>query len=95
MFENAFDDTGIVDACHDAHGGAAVGALERIDLVNFLNKPDLSGLAPPIDMLVFDDRSDGRVLVLRSPLSRALRAVEIVAVIIFSFNTRLSQSSEC
>ncbi len=95
MFENAFDDTGIVDACHDAHGGTAVGALERIDLVNFLNKPDPGGVAPTIDRRVIDDRSDGGVLVLNSPFSRALRSVEIVAVITFPFKTRLSQSSAC
>ena len=29
--EDAFDDIGIIDECNDAHGGAAVGALERID----------------------------------------------------------------
>ncbi len=39
VLEDAFDDVGIINECNDAHGGTAVGALERIDLVHLLNQP--------------------------------------------------------
>ena len=37
--EDPFDGFGLVDECDDAHCGAAVDTIERIDLVNFLNRP--------------------------------------------------------
>ena len=36
---------GVIDECNDAHGSAAVQALEWIDLVDFLNQPGPVGLA--------------------------------------------------
>jgi hypothetical protein len=63
VFEDAFDDTGIVDECDDAHGGAAAGALKRVDLVNFLNQPGPAGFTPTIDKRVVDDRNYGSVIV--------------------------------
>ena len=48
VFEDAFDDTGIVDECDDAHGGATASALERIDFVDFLNQPCPVGGAPVV-----------------------------------------------
>ncbi len=48
--------TGVVDQRDDAHGGAAVRALERIDLVNLLNQPGPVGLPTCIHgWLVADD----------------------------------------
>jgi len=41
VFEDAFDNTGIVDECDD---GAAASALERIDRVLDYNKRQISGL---------------------------------------------------
>ncbi len=46
MPEDAFHDVGIIDESNDAHLGATVGALERIDLVNLLNQ---SGPQPACD----------------------------------------------
>jgi len=46
---------GIIDECNDAHGCAAVGALEWIDLVNLLNQPGPVGLTPSIHCWLVDD----------------------------------------
>ncbi len=46
---------GIIDECNDAHGGAEVEALERIDLVNLLNQPGPVGLTPSIHCWLVDD----------------------------------------
>lgn len=47
--EDPFDDIGVVDERDDAHRGAAVGTLERIDLVNFLNQSGPAGFVPGVD----------------------------------------------
>ena len=41
--EDAFNNTGIVDECDDAHGAAAAGALERIDFVRRKGKCQCRG----------------------------------------------------
>lgn len=38
--------SGIFDDCDDAHRGAAVDALERVDFVDLLNRPGPVGFAP-------------------------------------------------
>ena len=81
VFEDPCDDIGIVDERDDAHGGAAVGALERIDLVNFLNQPGPAGFTPTIVRQVVNDRNDVRVIVLGSQPSRAPRTVGVIAVV--------------
>ncbi len=54
MPEDPFDDIDVVDDRDDAHRGAAVGTLDRIDLVNFLNQPGLAGLPAGIDRRVVE-----------------------------------------
>jgi len=79
--EDPFDDIGVVDERDDAHRGAAVGTLERIDLVNFLNQPGPAGFVPGVDRPFIDDDGCRRVAGLFSQSSRAPRAVGIVAVV--------------
>jgi hypothetical protein len=45
--EEAFNNTGMVDARGDAQGAAAASAVDRIDFVNLLNQPCPAGLAAP------------------------------------------------
>ena len=52
MPEDTFHDVGIIDECNDAHGAAAVGAFERIDLVNLLNQSGPVALAPRVGCYV-------------------------------------------
>ena len=49
MFQDPLNDILFLDQGDDAHGGAAVGALERIDLIDLLNQSGPIGLAPCID----------------------------------------------
>ena len=49
VHEDPFDDLGIVNERDDAHRGTAVAALERVDLVDFLNQPGPVGSAPSVD----------------------------------------------
>ncbi len=44
MLEDTFHDIGVIDERNDAHGGAAVGALQRTNLVNLLNQSGPVGL---------------------------------------------------
>ncbi len=39
MLQDPFDDVGLVAERDDVQVGAAVGAFERVDLVDFLNQP--------------------------------------------------------
>jgi len=57
MSENPFNDIGIVDEGDDAQGAAAVAALERVDLVDFLNQPGKVGLATGVDGRVVDNEA--------------------------------------
>jgi len=48
VFEDSFDDIGIVDERDDAHVAAAAGTLKRVDLVHLLNQTGPVGLAAGI-----------------------------------------------
>ena len=81
VLQDPLDDIGIVDQCNDAHRGAAVGALERIDFVHLLNQPGPIGLAPGIHGRFVDEDRRRRCLLLFGQPPGAARAVGIVAEI--------------
>ena len=81
MLEDALNDIGIVNERDDAHRGAAVGTLERIDLVDFLNQPGPVGFAPGVDGRIVDNKAWYRIAGLFSRSSCPARAVGLVAAV--------------
>lgn len=74
MPENSLNDIAVVDEGGNAQGGGAVAALERVDLVNFLDQPGPVGFAAGVDGHVVDNRARCRVAGLLRQFSGAARA---------------------
>ncbi len=79
--EDPLDNRRFIDQRNDAHDRAAVGALKRIDLVDFLNQPGPIGLAPPVGWPVVDRDLCVLFALGFCPPACAARAVGVVAVI--------------
>ena len=77
MLEDPCDDVGLLDERDDAHGGAAITTLERIDLVHFLNQAGPVGLAAGVGRRIVDDTGCRCVIVVFGEPSCAPRTVGI------------------